>query len=94
MTTPLKEVAQDLPLPTIGEPVIEVHNLSKRYGRNVVHQHLTLEIRRGESVTLVGGSGSGKTTLVRQLLGLETPTSGTIKMFGETSSTNDAERAR
>ncbi|WP_042265675.1 ABC transporter ATP-binding protein [Paraburkholderia heleia] len=94
MTTPLKEVAQDLPLPTIGEPVIEVHDLSKRYGRNIVHQHLNLEIRRGEIVTLVGGSGSGKTTLVRQILGLEKPTSGTIKMFGENITTIDAERAR
>ncbi|MCP3722299.1 ATP-binding cassette domain-containing protein [Paraburkholderia sp. CNPSo 3272] len=94
ITTPLKEVAQDLPLPTIGEPVIEVHNLSKRYGRNIVHQHLNLEIRRGEIVTLVGGSGSGKTTLVRQILGLEKPTSGTIKMFGENITTIDAERAR
>nr|WP_157025413.1 ATP-binding cassette domain-containing protein [Paraburkholderia heleia] len=94
ITTPLKEVAQDLPLPTIGEPVIEVHDLSKRYGRNIVHQHLNLEIRRGEIVTLVGGSGSGKTTLVRQILGLEKPTSGTIKMFGENITTIDAERAR
>lgn len=94
ITTPLKEVVQDLPLPAIGEPVIEVHNLSKRYGRNIVHQHLNLEIRRGEIVTLVGGSGSGKTTLVRQILGLEKPTSGTIKMFGENITTIDAERAR
>ncbi len=94
ITTPLKEVVQDLPLPTIGEPVIEVHNLSKRYGRNIVHQHLNLEIRRGEIVTLVGGSGSGKTTLVRQILGLEKPTSGSIKMFGENISTIDPERAR
>ena len=93
LTTPLKEVVQDLPLPAIGEPVIEVHNLTKRYGRNIVHQHLNLEVRRGEIVTLVGGSGSGKTTLVRQILGLERPTSGTIKMFGENISTMDPERA-
>ena len=92
LTTPLKEVVQDLPLPAIGEPVIEVHNLTKRYGRNIVHQHLNLEVRRGEIVTLVGGSGSGKTTLVRQILGLERPTSGTIKMFGENISTMDPER--
>jgi len=92
LTTPLKEVVQDLPLPAIGEPVIEVHNLTKRYGRNIVHQHLNLEVRRGEIVTLVGGSGSGKTTLVRQILGLERPTSGTIKMFGENISTMEPER--
>jgi phospholipid/cholesterol/gamma-HCH transport system ATP-binding protein len=94
LTTPLQEVAQDLPLPAIGEPVIEVQNVTKRYGRNVVHQHLNLEVRRGEIVTLVGGSGSGKTTLVRQILGLERPTSGTIKMFGENIMTIDPERAR
>ncbi|QGZ60428.1 ABC transporter ATP-binding protein [Paraburkholderia acidisoli] len=94
LTTPLKDVVQDLPLPAIGEPVIEVQNLTKRYGRNIVHQHLNLEIRRGEIVTLVGGSGSGKTTLVRQILGLEQPTSGTIKMFGEDIATIGAEQAR
>jgi len=94
LTTPLQEVVQDLPLPAIGEPVIEVEDLTKRYGRNIIHQHLNLEVRRGEIVTLVGGSGSGKTTLVRQILGLEKPTSGTIKMFGENISTIDAERAR
>ncbi|CAB3784225.1 Vitamin B12 import ATP-binding protein BtuD [Paraburkholderia caffeinitolerans] len=94
MTTPLKGAVEDLPLPAIGEPIIEVRNLSKRYGRNIVHQHLNLDIRRGEIVTIVGGSGSGKTTLVRQILGLERPTSGTIKMFGEDISTIEPERAR
>ncbi|WP_322103693.1 ABC transporter ATP-binding protein [Paraburkholderia sp. J41] len=94
LTTPLKDAVQDLPLPAIGEPVIEVENLTKRYGRNIVHQHLNLEIRRGEIVTLVGGSGSGKTTLVRQILGLEHPTSGTIRMFGEDIATVDADHAR
>ncbi|WP_322043834.1 ABC transporter ATP-binding protein [Paraburkholderia sp. J67] len=94
MSTPLKEAVEDLPLPAIGEPIIEVRNLTKRYGRNIVHQHLNLDIRRGEIVTIVGGSGSGKTTLVRQILGLERPTSGTIKMFGEDISTVDPERAR
>ncbi|CAM2182345.1 phospholipid/cholesterol/gamma-HCH transport system ATP-binding protein [Paraburkholderia sacchari] len=94
MTTPLKGAVEDLPLPAIGEPIIEVRDLSKRYGRNIVHQHLNLDIRRGEIVTIVGGSGSGKTTLVRQILGLERPTSGTIKMFGEDISKIEPERAR
>ncbi|MFP6557152.1 ABC transporter ATP-binding protein [Paraburkholderia sp. B3] len=92
--TPLREVVRDLPLPAIGEPVVEVRNLSKRYGRNVVHQHLNLDIRRGEIVTIVGGSGSGKTTLVRQILGLEKPTSGSIKLFGEDFTQIDDEAAR
>ncbi len=93
-STPLKEVVRDLPLPVIGEPVVEVRNLTKRYGRNIVHQHLNLDIRRGEIVTIVGGSGSGKTTLVRQILGLEKPTSGSIKLFGEDLTQIDDEVAR
>lgn len=94
MSTPLKEAVRDLPLPAIGEPVIEVRDLTKRYGRNIVHQHLNLDIRRGEIVTIVGGSGSGKTTLVRQILGLEKPTSGTIRLFGEDLTQIDPETAR
>ncbi len=94
MSTPLKEAVRDLPLPAIGEPVIEVHNLTKRYGRNIVHQHLNLDIRRGEIVTIVGGSGAGKTTLVRQILGLEKPSSGSIRMFGEDLATVGAEDMR
>ncbi|HDR9253920.1 ABC transporter ATP-binding protein [Burkholderia vietnamiensis] len=77
-----------------GELVIEVRNLTKRYGRNIVHQKLDFDVRRGEIVAIVGGSGSGKTTLVRQILGLERPTSGTIKVFGEDTSTIDEASAR
>jgi phospholipid/cholesterol/gamma-HCH transport system ATP-binding protein len=60
----------------------------------MIHEHLNLEVRRGEIVAIVGGSGSGKTTLVRQMLGLESPSSGTIKLFGEESATMDADTAR
>lgn len=61
--------------------VIEVRDLTKRYGRNVVHEHLDFDVRSGEIVAIVGGSGSGKTTLVRQILGLERPSAGTIKVL-------------
>lgn len=64
------------------EAVIEVHDLCKRYGELVIHDHLNLTVNRGEVISIVGGSGSGKTTLVRQIIGLESPTSGTIKIFG------------
>ena len=52
----------------------------------VIHQDLDLSVRRGEIVSLVGGSGSGKTTLLRQILGLETPTRGTVSVLGEPAS--------
>jgi phospholipid/cholesterol/gamma-HCH transport system ATP-binding protein len=83
MIAPLTSAVRNQPPPQIAEPVIEVRDLTKRYGRNVIHEHLNFDVRRGEIVSIVGGSGSGKTTLVRQILGLERPTSGTIKVFGE-----------
>ena len=94
MIATLTSAVRDQPLPQIAETVIEVRNLTKRYGRNVVHQHLDFDVRRGEIVSIVGGSGSGKTTLMRQILGLERPTSGTIKVFGEDTSALDVDEAR
>jgi phospholipid/cholesterol/gamma-HCH transport system ATP-binding protein len=63
-------------------PVIEVAGLWTQFGDNIVHKDLNLTVMPGEVVSLVGGSGSGKTTLMRQILGLERPTRGTIKVFG------------
>ncbi len=63
-------------------PVIAIQNLTTQFGDFVVHQDLNLTIARGQIVALVGGSGSGKTTLLRQILGLERPTKGSVKVFG------------
>ncbi len=63
-------------------PVIEVAGLWTQFGDHVVHRDLNLTVMPGEVVALVGGSGSGKTTLMRQILGLEQPARGTIKVFG------------
>jgi phospholipid/cholesterol/gamma-HCH transport system ATP-binding protein len=62
--------------------IIEVRGLHTQYGDNTVHQNLNLSVYYGEVLTLVGSSGSGKTTLLRQMLGLETPKHGTVKVFG------------
>lgn len=64
-------------------PVIEVRNLVKRFGKAVVHDGIDLDVYRDEVLSIVGGSGSGKTVLLRQIVGLERPTSGTIRVFGE-----------
>ena len=63
--------------------IIAINDLSTRLGDAWIHRHLNLEIARGELVALVGGSGSGKTTLLRQMIGLLTPTEGSIRLFGE-----------
>jgi phospholipid/cholesterol/gamma-HCH transport system ATP-binding protein len=64
-------------------PVVEITGLWTKYGRTVVHQDLNLEIRQGEIMSIVGGSGTGKTTLLRQILGLEHPARGCVRVFGE-----------
>lgn len=63
--------------------VIEIDNLRSQFGRTVIHDNLHLQIKRGEIFSIVGGSGSGKTVLMRQMLGLEKPKRGTIKVFGD-----------
>lgn len=65
------------------EPVVSLRNIDTRFGSNVVHQGLNLDIARGEIVALVGGSGSGKTTLLRHIIGLTTPAHGEVRLFGE-----------
>ncbi|MGO4815413.1 ABC transporter ATP-binding protein [Cupriavidus sp. 2MCAB6] len=72
--------------------VIEVRDLVKRFGEAVVHDHLNLDVYRGEVLSIVGGSGSGKTVLLRQIVGLDRPTSGTIRVFGEDLMRLDAAR--
>lgn len=83
-------VAFDLPQ---GEAVIEVRGLCKRYGNHTIHDQLDLTVGRSEIVALVGGSGSGKTTLIRQIIGLERPTSGHISIFGHDITTIDRHTA-
>ncbi|AKJ69277.1 hypothetical protein PATSB16_35510 [Pandoraea thiooxydans] len=73
-----------------AETVIDVRDLCKRYGSAVIHEHLDLTINRGEVIALVGGSGSGKTTLVRQIIGLEAPSSGRITVLGHDITNADA----
>ena len=64
-------------------PIISIRDLSTRFSTQWIHRHLDLTIQAGEMVALVGDSGSGKTTLLRQIIGLLTPTSGEIRLFGE-----------
>ena len=64
-------------------PVIEVAGLWTQFGDHIVHRDIDLGVCRGEIMSLVGGSGSGKTTLLRQMLGLEKPARGEVRVFGK-----------
>lgn len=63
--------------------VVSLRGITTRFGRNVVHEELDLDVARGEIVALVGGSGSGKTTLLRHIIGLTRPAAGKVQLFGE-----------
>ncbi|PWB31575.1 ABC transporter ATP-binding protein [Pseudomonas sp. SDI] len=65
------------------EAVIEVRELCNRFGPQVVHEHLDLDLYRGEILSVVGGSGSGKSVLLRSIVGLRRPDAGVVKVFGQ-----------
>lgn len=62
--------------------IIEIKNVNKSYDTKPVVKNLSLNIKRGEFVTLLGPSGCGKTTTLRMIAGFEQPTSGTIYFNG------------
>ena len=78
----------------VGPPVVEIRNLWTKFGKTVVHQDLNLEIYSGEILSIVGGSGTGKTVLLRQMLGLNRPTRGCVRVFGEDISAAGPEQLR
>ena len=66
----------------IGTPVIDVSHVETKFGQAVVHEDVNLTIQRGEIFGIAGGNGCGKTTLLREIVGLITPSAGTIRLFG------------
>ena len=69
---------------TAGETLgLEMVGVQKLYGEVAAVQHVDLEVRTGEFLTLLGPSGSGKTTSLRMVAGFTRPTTGTIRIAGE-----------
>jgi len=65
-----------------SEPVVELRGIHTRFGAVTVHRDLSLSVAPGQIVGLLGGSGSGKTTLLREMLGLQRPSAGSVRLFG------------
>jgi len=66
----------------MSQPLVEVRNLTKRFGDFVAVDNISFDIHEGEILGLLGPNGAGKTTTIHMLLGLITPTSGSIRIFG------------
>ncbi len=77
-----------------AKPIICVRGLVTRFGTQTVHDHLDLDVRRGEILALVGGSGTGKSVLLRTMIGLKRPDGGRVEIFGRDLWSGDAHDRR
>jgi phospholipid/cholesterol/gamma-HCH transport system ATP-binding protein len=68
---------------TPAAPIIEVRNVSTVLGGKQIHDGVSLTVQPGEVLALIGGSGMGKSVLLREIIGLQKPTTGSIRLFGE-----------
>lgn len=79
---------------TRPETVIEVRGLVTQFGAQRVHDGVDLDLYRGEVLGVIGGSGAGKSVLLRSIVGLKRPDGGTIRLFGDDTTSLDEEARR
>lgn len=80
--------------PQHDDVVIRTQGLVNGFGDQVIHDHVDLDVYRGEVLGVVGGSGTGKSVLLRSIVGLNRPLAGSIKVFGEETAGIEAEDLR
>jgi phospholipid/cholesterol/gamma-HCH transport system ATP-binding protein len=66
-----------------GEPILSARGIINRFGRQVVHDKIGIDIMRGEIIGIAGGSGSGKSVLLKTLVGLHRPDAGEVLLNGK-----------
>jgi len=93
--------AQDMPSDAARDPhardhdrgksefAIRVKNLRTAFGDDVIHDNLSIDVKRGEIIGVVGGSGTGKSVLMRSIIGLKTPEEGEIEVLGHAMQNDD-----
>ena len=77
------------PAQPAAEPIVDVQGIVNRFGTQVVHDGLDMQVRRGEVFGIVGGSGTGKSVLLRTILGLRQPDAGVVQIEGQDITTLD-----
>ena len=70
-----------------AEPILSARDIVNRFGKQLVHDHLSLDIMPGEIIGIAGGSGSGKSVLLKTLVGLHRPDAGEVLLNGKTVQT-------
>src|ERR1044072_4231464 len=75
----------------MSESIVEVRNLRKEFADTVAVKDISFAVKRGEIFGLLGPNGAGKTTTIHMMLGLTRPTSGEIKIFGQSLEKNRVE---
>src|SRR5690606_2476306 len=80
------------PISGRGTPVLKIEGLVCRYGKVAAVQDLSLEVQRGELVTLIGANGAGKTTTLKAISGILPPAGGRIVFEGEDITNASARR--
>ena len=73
--------------------LLQVENITKRFGSVVANDNISIDVKAGEIVALLGENGAGKSTLVKAVFGLVKPDSGTIRIKGEVLAPGDTARA-
>ena len=76
------------------EVVIRIRDLVNGFGNKIVHDHLDLDVYRGEVLGVVGGSGAGKSVLLNTIIGLNKPREGAIEVFGKRTGYAEGTRMR
>ena len=66
-----------------NQPIIQLQNITKTFGKVVANRNVTMDIRRGEILSVLGENGCGKTTLMNMIAGIYYPDSGKIIINGE-----------
>ena len=66
-----------------GEPILSARSITNRFGKQEVHDKISLDVMSGEILGIAGGSGSGKSVLLKTLTGLHRPDAGTVLLDGK-----------
>ena len=82
LSQPVEATVPQRVLPAQGEAAVELRDVSFSYGEKPVLDHVSLTVRRGERLAIVGGSGGGKSTLIKVMEAFYRPQSGELRYFG------------